>query len=109
MTFSGLGLTYTFSELSTWTSKVSLAKGSGGRSFFFSLQPAEACRPGVNLAALGWVEPKPGEKLSQKIAKYAQWEAVLGAKDAAWTRVGLLHSHGRDQTGGFVIAVCSRA
>lgn len=55
-------VTYTFSELSTWTSKVSLAKGSGGRSFFFSLQPAEACRPGVNLAALGWVEPKPGEK-----------------------------------------------
>lgn len=55
-------VTYTFSKLSTWTSKVSLARGSGGRSFFFSLQPAEACRPGVNLAALGWVDPKPGEK-----------------------------------------------
>jgi hypothetical protein len=56
-------VTYTFSELSSWKSKVSLAKGSGGRSFLFSLQPAEACRPNVNLAALGWVPPKPGDKV----------------------------------------------
>lgn len=56
-------VTYTFSKLSSWKSKVSLANGAGGRSFLFSLRPAEACRPGVNLAALGWIPPKPGDKV----------------------------------------------
>jgi len=56
-------VTYTFSKLSTWKSKVSLANGAGGRSFLFSLRPAEACRPGVNLGALVWVPLKPGEKV----------------------------------------------
>jgi len=56
-------VTYSFNKLSTWKSTVALAKGSGGRSFFFSLQPAEACTPGVNLAALGWVPPQPGDKV----------------------------------------------
>lgn len=56
-------VSYSFTKLSTWKSRVSLAKGAGGRSFMFSLQPAEACRPGVNLAALGWVPPKPGDKV----------------------------------------------
>lgn len=56
-------VTYTFSELSTWKSKVSLAQGVGGRGFMFSLRPAQACRPGANLPALGWVPAKPGEKV----------------------------------------------
>jgi len=56
-------VTYSFSKLSSWTSTVSLATGSGGRGFMFSMRPAEACRPEVNLVALGWVPPKPGDKV----------------------------------------------
>jgi len=56
-------VTYSFSKLSSWKTSLSIANGAGGRSFLFSMRPAEACRPGLNLAALGWVPPKPGDKV----------------------------------------------